>query len=137
LHNKLIEERDAETNGGLRKAIRLLKSLKYDGDEKIDVSSYDIACLAYNIFTSWLTVQPGQDLLLVSNTRDYLRYLLTDENYRASLEVPNKMRKVFGADDMTATGLKQLSMAVEILVDEIDRGLSRSFRKLKEARISY
>ena len=46
LHNRLIMERDTETNGGLRKAIRLLKSLKYDSDEKIDVSSYDLASIA-------------------------------------------------------------------------------------------
>ena len=137
LHNKLIEEHDAETRGGLRKIIRLLKSLKYDSDEKIDVSSYDLASIAYNIFPLWLTVPPGHDLLLVSNCRDYLRYLLIDESYRGSIEVPSKMRKVFGVGGATESGLKQLSAAVGTLVDEIDRELSRSMRKLKEARILY
>lgn len=137
LHNKRIAERDAETNGGLRKAIRLLKSLKYDSDDKIEVSSYDLASIAYNIFTSWLTVPRGQDLLLVSNCRDYLRYLLYDASYRASIEVPNKMRNVFCAGGATEAGLGQLSLALDTLVAEIDGELGRSLRKLKEARILY
>ena len=137
LHNKRVEERDSETNGGLRKAIRLFKSLKYDSDEKIELSSYDVASIAYNIFTSWLTVPSGQDLLLVSNARDYLRYLLADEDYRATIEVPNRMRKVFENGGATVAGLRQLSTALDALVDESDRELNRSLRKLKEARILY
>ncbi len=60
-----------------------------------------------------------------------------DESYRVSIEVPNRMRKVFGAGGAAEPGLKQLSSAVETLVNEIDRELSRSMRKLKEARILY
>jgi hypothetical protein len=137
LHNKKISERDTETNGGLRKATRLLKSLKYDSDEKIEVSSYDVASIAYNIFPLWLTVPPGRDLLLVSNCRDYLRHLLGNEDYRASIEVPNKMRKVFGAGGATQAGLRQLSSALDALVTEIEAELSRTLRKVKEAGIAY
>lgn len=137
LHNKRIEELDSNTGGGLRKVIRLLKSLKYDNDEKIDLSSYDLASIAYNIFSAWLTVPPGHDLLLVHNTRNYLRYLVSTPQYRASIDVPNQMRKVFGAGGATETGLKQLTSAINALATEIEVELSRSFRKLEEARVLY
>jgi hypothetical protein len=137
LHNKRIEERDAATNGGLRKAIRLLKSLRYDSDDKIDLSSYDIAGIAYNIFDEWLAVSPGQDLLLVRSCREYLRYLIDNKPYRDLIAVPNKMRKVFCAEGANEVGLRQMSVAVDTLVAEIEQGLSRSFRKLAEARVRY
>lgn len=137
LHNKRIEEKDTATNGGLRKLIRLLKSLKYDSDEKIDLSSYDIAGIAYNIFNDWLTFRPGQDLVLLQKCRTYLHYLLIDETARTAIEVPNKMRKVFCAEGATEAGLRQMWVAVGLLLQEIEQGLSRSFKKLEEARISY
>jgi len=114
-----------------------LKSLKYDNDEKIDLSSYDLASIAYNIFPAWLTAPPGRDLLLVRNTRNYLRYLVSTPQYRTSIDVPNQMRKVFGAGGATETGLKQLTAAIDALATEIEVELSRSFRKLEEARVLY
>jgi hypothetical protein len=137
LHNRRIEQRDNKTNGGLRKLTRLLKSLRYDSDDKIELTSYDIAGIAYNNFDSWLTVQPGYDLLLVSNGRNYLRYLLTADEYRESLDMPNSTRKVFGAGGASKAGLEQLTKAMDALVAEIEQGLSRSLRKLDEARINY
>jgi hypothetical protein len=137
LHNKLIHERDTETRGGLRKAIRLFKSLKYDSDTKIDLSSYDVASIAYNIFPSWLTVAPGQDLVLVSKARDYVWYLLTNEEYRVSIDVPNGMRKVFVTGGATEAGLKQLFSGLDALLNEINSELSRTSRKLQETKIAY
>jgi hypothetical protein len=137
LHNQRIGQRDTETNGGLRKAIRLLKSLKYDNDTKINISSYDVASIAYNVFPSWLNVDSGHDLALVSNVRKYVWYLTTDSTYRDSLDVPNGMRKVFGAGGATMAGLEELSSALDGLVSDIERELSRTLRKIEEARIIY
>jgi hypothetical protein len=137
LHNKRIEDQDVITKGGLRKVIRLLKSLKYDSDDKISISSYDVAGIVYNIFDDWLTPRPGADLALVESCRKYLNYLLYDKTYRETLEVPNKSRRVFCEDGADETGLRELSMALDMLVREIEQGLSKSFRKLEEARINY
>jgi len=60
LHNKRIEDKDKTVNGGLRKLIRLLKSLKYDSDEKIDLSSYDLAGIIYNMPETHLFSHTGQ-----------------------------------------------------------------------------
>ncbi len=137
LHNKRIEDRDEAMNGGLRKLIRLLKSLKYDSDEAIDISSYDIAGIVYNIFDDWLISRPGQDLMLIQKCHTYLHYLLIDASVRTSIEVPNGTRKVFCSEGATEIGLRQMWVALGRLIQEIEQGLGRSFRKLEEARIPY
>lgn len=137
LHNKRIQDRDVFSNGGLRRVIRLLKSLKYDSDDVINLSSYDITGIVFNMLDEQLFYRSGSDLLLVKHCQFYLRDLLTNSTLRNSIEVPNKMRKVFCADGASEAGLKQMSKAVDMLVGEIEQGLSRSFRKLAEARVSY
>jgi hypothetical protein len=117
--------------------IRFLKSVKYDSDDQIEITSYDIAGIAYNMFDDWLTLRSGQELRLVKNCQTYLWYILYDKTYRESLDVPNKMRKVFCSEGASETGLRQLSTAVDSLVQEIERGLTNSFRKLDEAKILY
>jgi len=95
LHNKRIDERDTLANGGLRKLVRLLKSLKYDSDNRIDISSYDIVGIVYNMPDNLLISQVGFDLVLVKNCQAFLHFLIQDQAFRGAMETPNKMRKVF------------------------------------------
>jgi hypothetical protein len=137
LHNKRIDDKDKTANGGLRKLIRLLKSLKYDSDEKIELSSYDIAGIVYNMSDDKLMSQAGLDLILINNCHTYLMLLEALETTRNGIVVPNGTRKVFCAEGATEKGLAQMRVAVGALLKEIEQGLSRSFRKLAEARIKY
>lgn len=137
LHNKLVQDRDVSSSGGLRKVIRLLKSMKYDSDERIDLSSYDIAGIAYNTPDHQLISRVGQDLMLVKNCQTYLHELVVDRTRRESLETPNRMRRVFCPEGASETGLRQISTALDLLVQEIEQGLTRSFRRLAEARVAY
>lgn len=137
LHNTRIEERDSATLGGLRKVIRLLKSLKYDSDQEIDISSYDICGLSYNIPDTLMAVQRGFDLRLVEGALAYLQELVRNATLRNSIAVPNSMRKVFAVDGASEHGLQQLTQALYELHRDIEMGMRRSFRKLAEARIDY
>jgi hypothetical protein len=137
LHNKRIEDRDTQANGGLRKLIRLLKSLKYDSDEAINLSSYDIAGIVYNMKDSELYAHPGQDLLLINHCHIFLLYLEIDNGLKEKILVPNETRKVFCEDGATKKGLQEMRVALGVLLTEIEQGLNRSFKKLAEARITY
>lgn len=46
---KRINERSADTNGRLKRMIRFLKNVKGDSDQKIDLSSFDINAICYDI----------------------------------------------------------------------------------------
>lgn len=136
LHNAWIEYKDSETNEGLRKACRLMKSLKYDTDN-IDLSSYDIVSIAFNMPNEWLNVQRGSELALLSSCLDYCRSLHDDIALRESINVPDGHRKVFAPDHATESGLRQLVTELETLSTDVLRENQRSFGKLAEARIEY
>lgn len=137
LHNDRIQIKDQVTAGGLRKAIRLLKSLKYDSAQGVDLSSYDIAAIAYRMEDSQLTVYRGTELILVERCKQHLDRLAESTLYRESLYVPNDTRKIFCAEGASLNGLNQLRRDVDQLLYEITNELSRSFRKLAAARIEY
>jgi len=116
LHNFLIDVKDERTNG-LRKAIRLLKSLKYDASNSLKISSYDICALAYGIDDELLCVTEGDYLQLAKNTREGLRYFIENAAARSVLKVPNDMRYVFCDEGTDFANLK-------LLVDELDELLA-------------
>jgi hypothetical protein len=137
LHNDRIDTKDKRTMGGLRKAIRLLKSLKYDSTTGVEISSYDIAAVAYAMDDSRLLVSRGLELVLVENCKQYLDFLAENQSYRESLDVPNGTRRIFGTGGATAKGLGQLRNEVGQLLYDIQHDFNRSFRKLAEARLEY
>jgi hypothetical protein len=137
LHNARINERDQRVGGNVRKVARLLKSLKYDADTRLDISSYDITSIAYRMPDDLMRPGHGAELLLVENARTFLRSLIDHAEYRTSLLVPNEMRPIFGSRGATLEALKALYTEVQDLVNDISKGLSRSFRKLADARVTY
>lgn len=135
LHNYRINEKDNEAEGNLRKVIRLLKTLKGDADSEPDISSYDIAAIAYAIPSSRLRVGPDGDLQLLGVARTWLSELIEDQAHRNMLMVPNNTRKIFDATGATLVGLKDLHKEVASLAQEIASGLVRKSRILSEARV--
>lgn len=137
LHNYLIDKRDRELHGNLRMMIRLLKSLKYDADPPVAMSSYDIAAIAYNMPSNLLSVPRTQELQLVAAADSYLTHLVVDERLRDGLLVPNEMRKIFGNDGASLASLQHLKAETGRLLSDIQASAARSFRKLEEMRTEY
>ena len=135
LHNALIDIKDRLTSGGLRKAARLMKSVKYDSD--CVMSSYDIVAIAYNIDDAALTVASGLELTILHACDVFCRQLVSDDARRASLYVPDGHRLVFGGGGATLDGLTQLAKELNALALEVLRENQRSFTKLVDARIQY
>ncbi len=137
LHNYRIDERDRKLNGNVRKVARLLKSLKYDADSPVNISSYDITSIAWSMPDDFMQAANGQELKLVENARSFLKWLIENDINRESYYVPNCMRKIFGANGASVNGLRALYKEIQDLVDEINRGFARTMRKLSEARVTY
>lgn len=137
LHNDRLHSRDTQVYGMLRRMVRLLKSLKYDADDEPQISSYDIAAIAYNVPDYLLAVPQDQELLLVNNAERHLRFLIENSSERDRLYVPNGMRRVFCSEGASEAGLRELHREVAGLLRDIAEGLARSFKKLEEARVRY
>lgn len=136
LHNAWIDYQDKQTQGGLRKAARLLKSLKYDS-ENIELSSYDLVSIAFNIPAASINVPKGNELQILNACHEYVTLLTRDYILRESINVPDGHRKVFAAGHATAKGLEQLKAELDKLSMDVLRENQRSFRKLAEARVAY
>jgi hypothetical protein len=136
LHNAWIAYKDKETNGGLRKAARLMKSLKYDTDA-IDLSSYDLVSIAFRMPDSDLNLPRGQELLLLNACHSFCVSLQANANLRNSIMVPDGHRNIFSPGHATAAGLDQLTAHLGKLINDVLQENTRSFTKLAEARVEY
>lgn len=136
LHNAWIEDKDSKTQGGLRKAARLMKSLMYDTDS-IELSSYDIVSIAYNMDMGQLSIKQGEELKLLQACKDFCTLLDDNSMIRDSLNVPDNHRKIFAPGHATQKGLKQLLGELHKLSEDVLNENSRSFKKLAEARIAW
>lgn len=137
LHIDCVENRDRETYGGLRKVVRLMKSLKYDSDNHIKLTSYDIVGIAYAMPTSTLIAPRELQLSLLSQLKQFLDYLANNENLRNSIQVPDGTRKVFGEGYATKEQLAAMQDEVDDLTRAVAKDLNRSFERLAEAKISF
>lgn len=131
-HNFKIDEKDEKT-GGLRKVIRLLKTLKYDADVELKMSSYDIASVAFNLSDAALAVPAGGYLQLARNAASELKRFIDDSVVRDSLYVPNGMRKVFGLGGATVESLKSLHAELIELLRSIQQAKAASVIELSES----
>lgn len=136
LHNAMLEAKDYRTAGGLRKAIRLMKSLKYDADLE-GISSYDICSITFNMADDDLRLQRPNELRIVEVCFIFCQRLLDDSALRNSLLVPNGSRKVFCTEGATIVGLRSLHSEITKLASDILNENRRSFTKLAEARVEY
>jgi len=132
LHNARIHEKDQRTNTGLRKAIRLLKTLKYDAEPMLAISSYDVAALAYAVPQADLTVASGQYFQLAINLNDFLKKCINDSALRDSLYVPNGTRIIFGNKGTSLASLKALQSELDNLLGSINQEKSASHVLLNE-----
>ncbi len=136
LHNERIDEMDRRTGGCLRKAARLMKSLKYD-TENVDLSSYDIVSIAYNMPEWELTVPRSEELRILDVCFEFCVRLVGEDAKRTAIDVPDGHRKVFAAGHATVDGLRQLALELGKLKQDVLKENRRSFAKLSEARVEY
>ena len=123
MHIGLIEDKCLAVRGSLRKCIRLLKNLRYDATKTIDLSSYDIAALAWHMSEQELAVPFGVDLLLVERVRTHLKFALDNAWYRATLFVPDGSRLIFD-DAAKVAELEALYREVDQLAADVARELN-------------
>ena len=136
LHNYLIHERDVATQGGLRKVVRLMKSLKYDSG-RVDLSSYDLTSIGYNMPEHEVTTGPGEEIPLLARLKTYLDRIAAMPQLRAEMTTPDESRKVFAEGHATLEALQAIQSEVNDLVEAVCNDRKKSFVKLMEARVAY
>ena len=121
LHIKLINDRDADVRGGLKKAIRLCKHVKNDAEEdgtKITLPSFDIAAIMYHADQQGLAVGYFYELGILAETQRHLDFLARNQDEARKLSVPDGSRRIFDTEAKLA-GLVALSLEMDDLMTEV------------------
>jgi hypothetical protein len=137
MHIYWINHKDNEVGGNEKRVIRLLKSIKADADEEINVSSYDIASLVFRMDNSYLLTNRNQRILLIKNTNEFLIKVINDATFRESLDVANGTRRIFCKDGAKLEEVVKLQKEVEALVFEITRELKPLYENLEKSNLYY
>ncbi|MGH7484714.1 MAG: hypothetical protein ACREMY_03790 [bacterium] len=127
LHIHRISERDGLALGGLKKAIRLCKSIKNDVEEgehrQIDLSSYDIASILYHANVAALLAGYTHELAILAEAQRYLDWLYHHKTDAEQLIVPDGSRRIFDTPERWAS-LLTLSCELDDLVKEVANELN-------------
>ena len=113
-----IDAKDHRCGGGMRKAVRFMKTLKADSDA-IKLSSYDIAAIAWNMPDSSLNYGMPWDLKVFYGCRDFVRRLVNEAEFRGSLYVPDGSRRVFTSEHATVDSARALLSEIDELAHQV------------------
>ncbi len=120
MHMKQINDKDAVTLGGTKKAVRMLKNLRKDAEKEIELSSYDIASIVWNFPDPALTQPSYLEIALITATQMQLRQMLANRPTTDLLKVPDGSRKVMDSAEKYGE-LEKLAREVDQLVLDIAR----------------
>ncbi len=132
LNQHLLNSKNSSTGGGLGRAIRLLKTLKADADKAIEISSYDIAAIAWNMNDTALVSTVGGSFRLANNCSQFLLSLIAGEGTELKkLNVPNQTRKIVDAEGTTLSAVLSLWYELHLLLERIKtsgKSVDREYR---------
>lgn len=135
-HMHLIDNRcNYLTAGGLKKSIRLCKTLKADliaEGYKIYLSSFDIASIMYHAEMSNLKKGSYYPLAVVLETQRFFDYLHYNPAYRDRLFTPDYSRLIFDTEDKKSS-LTTMSVALDNLLKEIKNDLGYQYNSSLES----
>jgi hypothetical protein len=113
---KRINERSSVTNGRLKKMIRFLKNIKANSEQDIDLSSFDINAICYDI-----SIYEYQNLSfyeLVPVIYNQMKKIATDQNKADNLVSVDGREYIFRGNIAKKENLKKLLAEVEgIFID--------------------
>lgn len=121
LHIALISNRCDTTQGSLRKAIRLCKSVKADAEEegnRISLPSFDLAATMYHANLAALKIGNVFDLAILTETQRHLDALACDHTHAKTLMVPDGSRRIFDTPEKLK-GLNTLSIEMDTLIRDV------------------
>jgi hypothetical protein len=139
-HILRINQADAATRGGLKKAIRLCKNVGADAARDgapVTLSSFEIEALVWHADLSALEVAGANELSILAEVQRHLDALTTNQERARRLSVPDGSRPIFDLPekleslDALSAEVDELSLAV---AKEQVQGLSASMRTHQWAR---
>jgi hypothetical protein len=116
-HIQNVNQKGDYTNDGSRRAIRLLKNLKADSDQKNGLSSFQLTSLVHSIDNNRLQYRTGLEWSIAKAVSDEMMKLIENAAYRKQVKSPNAMESPLSDDGLVAEIKKLKSELDELLAD--------------------
>ncbi|MGW8192534.1 hypothetical protein [Sphingomonas hankookensis] len=123
LHIKRVHDRDTLALGGLKKAIRLTKSVKNDAENESSAAklpSFDIAALLYHADQTALRSGYTYELAILRETQRFLDWCYHNKEAAKQLKTPDESRCILNTEDKF-TALTTISVEMDALAKEVAR----------------
>ncbi|MBE9107545.1 hypothetical protein IQ229_22230 [Nostoc cf. edaphicum LEGE 07299] len=127
LHILKINDKGAQTFEGVKMGIRLLKNIRSDSDQSIELSSYELAGLLWHCPDDWIKFYQGFDLSVLAGVDQYLNALASNHELATSLITPDGTRKILDRHEKYMA-MVRLSQEVSALANEVFSELPNSVR---------
>ena len=114
-----INERSSNTNGRLKRMIRFLKNVKTDSDYEIDLNSFDINAICYDISTSMYHNASFYELVPVIYKQ--LKSICEDSTHADSLRSVVGTEYIFRYNQNKLKALRQLLSEVEGIANDLGK----------------
>ncbi|MFT6883046.1 MAG: hypothetical protein ACI83W_001698 [Marinoscillum sp.] len=125
-----VNSKDSRCNGGLKKMIRLLRSLQRDAAEPIHLNAYQISSMLYAIPDKQLKFNPEFSLSLIGVVSAQLNRVIADANYRKSLISPSEKELVFGNSPSAKEDVQKLKNELDAVVSNIQSELKKESKTM-------
>ncbi len=119
-----INAKDLRTNGGLKKMIRLLRTIQQDAETPINLEAHEIAAMVYEIPDKQLKFLPKQPLSLLAVVSAQLTRLTSDKQYFETLKAPSELEVIFGKKPKVSE-VQNLKHGLEHLMNDLQSILKR------------
>jgi hypothetical protein len=116
-HIQNVNWKGANTNDGSRRGIRLLKNLKADSDQNIDLSSFQLTTIVHSIENTRLQYRLGSEWSIGKAVSEEMNTLIEIPTYREQVKSPNGTEHPFLGDSTVAEIKKLKADLDELLVD--------------------
>lgn len=129
-HIYQVNQKGDRTNDGSRKGIRLLKNIKVDSDQEINLSSFHITTIVHSIDDDLIKYYTGNELDIAKTVSFQLQRLIIDPTYRKSVKSPNGTEKPLTDD--TVDDIKKIKKDLDELISDIGREVYYDYFKNKQ-----
>lgn len=114
---KRINDRSSDTNGRLKKMIRFMKNVKAHSGYEVDLSSFDINAVCYDIKSSKYSNLPYYELVKVIYNQ--LNSICNDTNHADNLESVDGREYIFRYQPNKIVNLKILLKEIESIYNDL------------------
>ncbi|MEQ6169010.1 hypothetical protein AAOE16_17555 [Ekhidna sp. MALMAid0563] len=118
-----INSRDQHTNGALKAMSRLLKTLRADSDDRIELRDSEINAILYNMSQEELTVPLNKILTLLPKVEAMLDKLSKDTSYFSRMLSPSEKDRVFAGRPEKQKEIAKLKATLSRLIIDVKNDL--------------